>query len=74
MTILVGQGSSYEMLQKEAWHSVNPIENPVLSIMITGKPWSRPTRDKPKNAPLNNEDHCRLLEDFRTWRREVDLP
>ncbi len=39
-TILTA-GSRYEMVDPDSWHSVRPLGGPSLSIMVTGKPWSR---------------------------------
>lgn len=35
--MIIGEGTIYEMVEKDAWHYVNPIENKVFSLMITGK-------------------------------------
>lgn len=37
---IMSPGSAYEMVQKNAWHWVKPLDNKnVASLMITGKPW-----------------------------------
>jgi hypothetical protein len=38
-TTILTAGSSYEMLDPDAWHSVRPLEQPSLSIMLTGLPF-----------------------------------
>lgn len=47
-TFYLSSGSSYEMIDPDSWHSVCPLDKPVMSVMITGKPWQRemPKKDK----------------------------
>jgi hypothetical protein len=33
----------YEMTDPDAWHYVRPIGKPAMTIMVTGKPWPRPS-------------------------------
>ena len=40
-TMILNAGSSYEMVNEDAWHSVNPIDEPSLSVMVTGARWNR---------------------------------
>lgn len=39
----------YEMTEPDAWHYVRPLREPTMSLMVTGKPWDRPSpkSDKP---------------------------
>ena len=46
---LIGAGTSYEIIDPLAWHSVRPIGEPVYSVMLTGLPW--PVSTSPKPAP-----------------------
>lgn len=49
MTTILGPGSVYEMNDIDGWHYVAPLEEPVMSLMITGEPWGRtwvPKSDK----------------------------
>ncbi|MEM9337008.1 MAG: hypothetical protein AAGA35_04095 [Patescibacteria group bacterium] len=39
-TVHLPSGSAYEMVEKDGWHSVRPINVPSLSVMVIGKPWS----------------------------------
>lgn len=39
---IIESGMDYEMTHPDAWHSVRPIDQPVMSLMVTGSPWSRP--------------------------------
>lgn len=36
-----GWGTCYEMTDKNVWHYVRPVDEPVLTIMVTGEPWGR---------------------------------
>ncbi len=51
-TIYFGPGSGYEMLHRDAWHYVRPVDGPSFSTMITGKPWRRAMPDVP-SEPLS---------------------
>jgi hypothetical protein len=44
---LLQAGASYEITDPLAWHYVRPIDEPVHTIMITGKPWPQHTTPKP---------------------------
>lgn len=39
--VLASAPTRYEMLEPDAWHYVRPLEAPVLSVMLSGPPWSR---------------------------------
>jgi hypothetical protein len=41
-------GQEYEMIDPNDWHYVRPIDNPSLSLMVTGEKW-------PRSAPKNSE-------------------
>lgn len=51
-TVVVTSGTAYEMLDQHAWHYVRPLNEPSLSIMITGKPWELPTGKEKKKMNL----------------------
>lgn len=55
----------YEMTHPDARHYVRPIGRPALSVMVTGRPWKRPSRAKPRLGPLSDEAASALLEDVR---------
>ena len=74
-TMRTGFGTRYEMTDLHAWHYVAPLE-PVVTIMVTGKPWDRPA-PRTANAPfreLTGKEQFRLLSDIRqsldNFRRE----
>lgn len=77
-TTIVGvAGSSYEMVDADAWHYVQPLE-PVLSLMVTGRPWDagelprqvlgQPWPPDPL-GPLSEEKVSALLSDFKKHYR-----
>ena len=50
-TLVLPEGSLYEMTEPKAFHSVRPLDGPALSLMVTGKPWDQSDRfyfPKPK--------------------------
>jgi hypothetical protein len=62
----------YEMTDPDAWHYVRPIGEPTVSIMVTGKPWERPS---PKSGkPLHPLDAEQCEEIFRIFRQHYTKP
>ncbi|MEM9071653.1 MAG: hypothetical protein AAGE52_24305 [Myxococcota bacterium] len=61
----------YEMTDPNAWHSVRPIDAPVLSVMVTGAPWNRssPRPERPL-APLTPDAADALRRTFGTCLSE----
>jgi hypothetical protein len=56
----------YEMTDPDAWHYVRPIGGPTLSLMVTGKPWGRPS---PRSStPLVALTDLQRAELFRLFR------
>jgi hypothetical protein len=52
----------YEMTHPDAWHYVRPIGGPSYSVMVTGRPWDRPSpRSGKKLRPLTDEEAARLF-------------
>jgi len=41
MRLILPPDSLYIMDDPNGWHKVSPITGPGMSIMVTGKPWSR---------------------------------
>lgn len=64
-TTIMTYGSSYEMVNKDGWHYVAPIDDVVMSLMVTGKPWDRwaPRSEKQLN-PLSEKMVKEILEFF----------
>lgn len=50
--IVLAPGSCYEMLKPTEWHSIKPVGNSVLSLMITAEPFPN---QKPKVIPPQRE-------------------
>jgi hypothetical protein len=61
----------YEMTDPDGWHYVRPIGHAALTLMVTGKPWDRPSpkSDMPLR-PLTTEEKSALLRFFRKRYRE----
>lgn len=67
MTAIMGPGSAYEMLDPDGWHSVQPLDAPSYSVMLTGKPWSNTPLSEGQrqtNQPLSIEATKDLLDHF----------
>lgn len=47
----IAPGSTYEMVEPDAWHSVRPLGGPGLSLMVHGAPWDREIPLRP-SVPL----------------------
>lgn len=68
---LMGEDHHYEMTNLSSWHSVRPIDKPVISIMVTGKPWKVCPYKEFKSIPqqqqrsLTEVERKNLIRDFR---------
>ncbi len=40
-------GCTYEMAHPDGWHSVAPVTDETYTLMVTGKPWDRPSPKPP---------------------------
>lgn len=64
--IIATEGSRYEMTHPDAWHSVRPLERSVITLMVTGKPWSRPAPSAGRKLdPLSPVQREALFSFFR---------
>jgi hypothetical protein len=73
-TLELGPDSYYEMAHPNGWHSVRPLDGPVLSIMVTSKPWLKKTKhfDPPKALkPLSTIQACQLLDDIGRFTQRM---
>lgn len=69
-TMILHQGSSYEMVDEDGWHYVRPLRGTSLSVMITGKPWSRPSPGKDvAHKGLPDTVKSELLDQFGIFYR-----
>jgi hypothetical protein len=71
-TVVLSTGASYEMKEPDGWHSVNPICEPSLSVMVTDKPFEfyNPATQLGKGkAPKNLDPKAKefLLNAFRWY-------
>ena len=65
-TMILGPGSSYEMIDEDGWHNVNPIGQSSYSTMVTGPLWGRRGPKPPQQLnPLTNEAKVDLWKKFR---------
>jgi hypothetical protein len=69
-TVILSPGSSYEMLDKNAWHYVAPQKGGSISIMLSGIPWKEPhpfytAGDKKKLHPLTEKARANLIWGFK---------
>lgn len=67
MNLILPEGAYYEMTDSDSWHSVYPIDEPVMSLMITGKPWPRlmPKSDKIQLSCLSDDVRDGIIEFFQ---------
>jgi hypothetical protein len=67
-TALLTAGSSYEMIDRDAWHYVRPLVSSSMSLMITGKPWEREApKSHPELRPLTPDEAQNLLAFFEQY-------
>jgi hypothetical protein len=60
-------GSEYAMTDRDEWHSVQPLDRPSLSLMITGPPWQRwSPRSTGSLQNLEQRSKIESLEFFRS--------
>lgn len=67
-------GAEYSMTDPDAWHDVRPIDEPVLTVMLSGPPWGRamPVDPGGPQPPLTTEELATLLADARmALRRDL---
>jgi hypothetical protein len=62
-------GSTYEMVDPDSWHSVRPLDRPVWSVMLTGKPWGRemPKSDQIRLSCLEDSKVKEILTFFKGY-------
>ena len=66
--IITSNGFYYEMTDPNGWHYIRPINNPTMSLMVAGKPWSRVAPKSHKILkPLSTKQKRELFDFFRDW-------
>ena len=56
----------YEMTDPDGWHYVRPLREPTMSLMVTGKPWDRPSPKSGKPLQqLSVEQRSAMFQFFR---------
>lgn len=65
--IILPAGATYEMVDRDAWHDVRPLDGPVLSVMLSGAPWDRamPVEPEVPQRPIPEAGIAELLRDMR---------
>ena len=66
-TVIIGPNQGYEMLDRDDWHSIRPIDGPTMSLMLCGPLWTNHIAPKPtkKLFPLTIERSKEILELFK---------
>ena len=65
-TIILVEGTTYEMVHPDSWHYVRPLGEPAMSLMVAGRPWNRLSPGSgTKLQPLSEEQKARLFNFFR---------
>jgi hypothetical protein len=64
-------GAQYEMIDPHGWHWVQPLDLPVMSVMVTGKPWEMP-EGFPKHGVghVHKELSDEVRDDILNWFRQ----
>ncbi|MFL5729590.1 MAG: hypothetical protein ACJ75J_08915 [Cytophagaceae bacterium] len=67
--LILPSGTLYEMLEKNSWHYVNPLDGPVYSLMVTGKLNDRPMPVEAKKTfrKLSKEEIEDILHEFKQY-------
>lgn len=75
LRIVLTPGSQYEMADVYAWHWVQPIDLPVMSVMVTGRPWKMPDGfPKHGKGHVHRELSDEVRDDILGWfRRELGV-
>lgn len=65
MRLILGPNDVYEMNHPHGWHSVRPVTDITLSLMVTDKPWQQRTTEKIALDSLSGNKKSRLLQAAR---------
>jgi len=75
MSSVLSNFSHYEMKNIDGWHSVQPLDSPIFSIMVTGKPLDKDCdydkfKSIPQQRPMTREERILFIIDFmREFRK-----
>jgi len=64
-------GSSYEMVDDCAWHYVRPLDGPIYSVMVIGKPWSKIKQERFGQLREHKQLNEYQIEDLREFFRGI---
>lgn len=67
MRLILGPNDVYEMNHPHGWHSVRPVTETTLSLMVTGTPWQQRAIEKMSLDPLSANRKARLLRAARKY-------
>lgn len=61
--LVLPAGATYSMTDRDAWHDVRPLDEPVITVMLTGLPWNRamPVEPEAPQGPLSDAELHELL-------------
>jgi hypothetical protein len=67
-TLILNAGTIYEMINRDSWHAVCPINELSYSLMVTGTPWERESHKSTKKlSPLIPIEKEQILEFFKNY-------
>jgi hypothetical protein len=68
-TLILPKGSCHEMVEKDAWHYVRPIDGPSYSLMVTGELNNRemPLESSKSFRELTKEEVDDIISKFRKY-------
>ena len=74
--LILPAGTQYEMIEEDAWHYVNPLNEPVYSLMVTGKLSSRkmPVEPKRQFRALERAEINDILDVFKGYYGWQQMP
>jgi hypothetical protein len=71
--LILPAGSYYEMLNPDGYHYVRPLERPVMSVMLNGKPWSDEKGPDAERKELPSGARINILSYFRVHYHQRKL-
>lgn len=66
--LILRAGSRYEMAEPDGWHAVRPVDQPSLSLMVTGPPWKRLiSKSNEPRLELSEAAKAEILDQFKRF-------